>query len=169
MKNILLIFSIIPAFLFPVFRAKAQVKSKSFAIVLKRLLLHKVPEVSVDNAAALYNSYIFLDARENDEYAVSHLPGAMYVGYKKFKPVVLKNIPKDKPIVVYCSVGKRSENIAEKLINDGYKNVSNLYGGIFEWVNQGHEVYNGSNKKTPNVHAYNFLWGQFLYKGKKVY
>ncbi len=93
----------------------------------------------------------------------------MYVGYKEFNPEVLKNISKDKPIVVYCSVGKRSENIAEKLINDGYKNVSNLYGGIFEWVNQGHEEYNLTNKKTPNVHAYNFLWGQFLDKGKKVY
>ena len=124
---------------------------------------------SVNNAAASYGSYIFLDAQENDEYAVSHLPGGIYVGYKEFKPVALKNISKDKPIVVYCSVGKRSENIAEKLINDGYKNVSNLYGGIFEWVNQGHEVYNLTNKKTPNVHAYNFLWGQFLDNGKKVY
>jgi rhodanese-related sulfurtransferase len=168
MKRVILIFLISIAFIFLFIELSAG-RSKSFAFVLKRLLSHKVPEISINNAAALYGSYIFLDARENNEYVVSHLPGAIYVGYKEFKAEVLKSISKDKPIVVYCSIGKRSESIAEKLISEGYKNVSNLYGGIFEWVNQGHEVYDRTNKKTPNVHAYSFAWGRFLNNGKKVY
>lgn len=50
----------------------------------------------------------------------------------------------------------------------GFKNVSNLYGGIFEWVNQAHEIVNDSGK-TDSVHAYNRFWGMWLQKGKKVY
>ena len=47
---------------------------------------------------------------------------------------------------MYCSIGKRSEKVTQKLKKAGYNNVSNLYGGIFEWVNQGNEVVDTNNK-----------------------
>lgn len=147
----------------------AQVKSKSFNFVLKTMLSADVPTITVAEAAKATNNYLFLDAREQEEYSVSHLPDAEFVGYKNFDLSRVKSISKDKPIVVYCAIGKRSEDIAEKLTKAGYKNVKNLYGGIFEWVNQDHEVYDKQNKKTSNVHAYNRLWGRFLDKGNKVY
>jgi rhodanese-related sulfurtransferase len=147
----------------------AQVKSKSFNVVLKTLLNNNVPVITVPEAAKGFNSYLFLDSREEAEYNVSHILNARFVGYKSFTTSSLSSIDKKKPIVVYCSIGKRSENITKKLKEAGFVNVTNLYGGIFEWVNQGHPVFNNQNKKTENVHAYSRFWGQWVDKGIKVY
>jgi rhodanese-related sulfurtransferase len=46
---------------------------------------------------------------------------------------------------VYCSIGKRSDEITKMLGEAGFTNARNLYGGIFEWVNQGHPVFNSQN------------------------
>lgn len=169
MKKFSTIFFICLMFILFAIVAKAQVKSKPLGFVLKRLLSHNVPEISVARAAASPGSYTFIDSREYDEYSVSHLPEAIYSGYKDFKMDALKDVRKDRPLIVYCSIGKRSEDITGKLIKQGYTNVYNLYGGIFEWVNEGYPVYDHQNKRTQNVHAYNWLWGRFLQKGNKVY
>ena len=71
--------------------------------------------------------------------------------------------------LVYCSIGVRSENIGEKLQQLGYTNVYNLYGGIFEYKNEGGTVYNLQNKPTDSVHTYNKKWSKYLTKGNKVY
>ena len=81
----------------------------------------------------------------------------------------VKNVAKGAEIIVYCSIGKRSEQITQKLDKAGYSNVSNLYGGIFEWVNQGGEVVDVNNKRTNRVDAHGRFWGQWLDKGEKVY
>ena len=76
---------------------------------------------------------------------------------------------KDREIIVYCSVGKRSEDIGEKLINAGYKNVKNLYGGIFEWVNEALPIVDNSGKQTNKIHAYSKDWGVWVIKGEKYF
>ncbi|MBK7939615.1 MAG: rhodanese-like domain-containing protein [Lewinellaceae bacterium] len=145
-----------------------QVKSGAYRAMLKTLLDHSVPEVQVQQVAADSAATLFLDAREPKEFEVSHIQGAMHVGYDHFDMTQLSDIQKDTNIVVYCSVGYRSEKIAEKLLAAGYKNVSNLYGGIFEWVNQGHPVHDEKGQ-TNEVHAYSKTWGIWLRKGKKRY
>ncbi len=146
----------------------AQVKSESYSLMLKGLLHHSVPEIQVQEAATDASTLVFLDARESAEFAVSHLAGAIPVGYDHFTVAALPDISKNAHVVVYCSVGYRSEKVAEQLQAAGYTNVSNLYGGIFEWVNQGHPVVD-SVGPTERVHAYSWTWGVWLQKGKKVY
>lgn len=153
--------------LLSVWVCSAQVKSAAYRSMLKNLLSHTVPEITVDSARQVSNA-VFLDAREPKEFEVSHLQNAKYVGYDHFSMANLPAVPKDTPVIVYCSVGYRSEKVAEKLIAAGYTNVSNMYGGIFEWVNEGQSVYN-KDGATPKVHAYNRTWGVWLKKGKKVY
>lgn len=146
----------------------SQVQSVSYELMLKGLLQHSVPEIQVQDAAKMADKAIFLDAREPREYEVSHLKGAVYAGYDHFDLSSLAHVSKDQEIIVYCSVGYRSEKISEKLRAAGYKRVSNLYGGIFEWVNQGHPVCDAQGT-TSKVHAYDRTWGIWLNKGKKVY
>ncbi|MEZ4919143.1 MAG: rhodanese-like domain-containing protein [Saprospiraceae bacterium] len=137
--------------------------------MLKTLLGHTVPELGVAKVAPKASDFVWLDAREPKEYQVSHIKGAQLVGYDHFDIEALpEGLSKDQPIVVYCSVGYRSEKVAEKLRAAGFTRVSNLYGGIFEWVNQGHPVYKGE-QKTAKVHAYDKKWGVWLKKGEKVY
>jgi rhodanese-related sulfurtransferase len=149
------------------FSCQGQVRSSAYRSMLKRLLGHTVPELTVKQATATPTT-TFLDAREPAEYEVSHISGSKLVGYDHFDLNSVASIPKETPIIVYCSVGYRSEKIAEKLIAAGYTQVSNLYGGIFEWVNEGQTVVN-TQGNTDKVHAYNRTWGVWLRKGKKVY
>jgi rhodanese-related sulfurtransferase len=134
---------------------------------------HKnVPYMSVETLALPKTKAILLDAREEKEFKVSHLENAISVGYDNFKiEETLQKLPKDKAtkIVVYCSLGIRSETIAYKLIQEGYTNVYNLYGGIFEWKNADFQVIDTLGKSTEKVHAFNKSWGKWLKKGEKVY
>ena len=119
----------------------------------------------------LNGSPIILDAREPEEFRVSHIKGALNVGYNDFssEEKQLQNLDKTKPVVVYCSVGIRSEKIGEKLKKAGFTNLKNLYGGIFEWKNKGFPVIDSTGKKTENIHIYGKMWGQYLSAGNPVY
>ena len=84
------------------------------------------------------------------------------VGYFWFDMRNVYDIPYDATVVVYCSIGNRSENIAKKMIAEGYTCAYNLYGGIFEWVNQGNPVYKSNQVQTSEVHFYNNKWKSWL-------
>jgi len=137
---------------------------------LKKFNKESVPYVQVEELAGRENVHL-LDTREKGEFEVSHLKGALWVGHKTFEIDSLVNsLPKkDVEIVVYCSIGVRSENIGEKLLKAGYTNVKNLYGGIFEWKNKGYPVFDSENQETEKVHAFSKHWGKLLTKGEKVY
>lgn len=130
-----------------------------------------VPYISVQELAMPSNNAIILDTREPKEYAVSSLKNAICVGYDFFDLKTVTDTIKDKnqPIVVYCSLGIRSETIGEKLKAAGYTNVKNLYGGIFEWKNNDFDVYNSKEAATDSVHAFSEDWSKWLKKGIKIY
>lgn len=146
-----------------------QVESKSFQFLLNTLLSSKTLVVNIKEAAANRNSYTFLDAREAEEYNVSHISNALFIGYDHFELSAVNDLPRNTPLIVYCSIGKRSENITKELLKEGFNNVHNLYGGIFEWVNGGNGVVDNENKPTNKVHAYGRFWGKFLDRCEKVY
>ena len=79
-----------------------------------------VPYISVQELRMLQvkEEVILLDTRETEEFTVSKIEGAIQVGYNEFSSEkVLEQIqPTDDLIVVYCSLGIRSEEIGEKLI-----------------------------------------------------
>lgn len=139
-----------------------------YAAMLRGLLRESVPFVSVTQLRQLPNP-VLLDAREAPEFAVSHLRGARLVGYETFSLAAVHDVPKNAPIVVYCSVGARSEKIGAQLQQAGFTNVRNLYGGIFEWVNEGQPVVNAAQEPTNRVHAYSRTWGVWLRQGQPVY
>jgi rhodanese-related sulfurtransferase len=139
---------------------------------LVSLYRNTVPLISVTElkyALSKKEKLILLDTRALEEYQVSHLPKANFIDYKKFSTHDLDTLDRRTPVVLYCSVGYRSERIGEKLIAIGFRDVKNLYGGIFEWVNSGNPVVNAAGQPTENVHTYNRNWSQWLLKGVKVY
>ncbi|OAD45208.1 rhodanese-like domain-containing protein [Polaribacter atrinae] len=138
--------------------------------LLNKFNKNNVPYISVDTLTT--TKAILLDAREEQEYNVSHLENAILVGFDDFNiNETLEKLPTDKnaKIVVYCSLGIRSEIVANKLIKNGYTNVFNLYGGIFEWKNNNFKVMDTLGNTTEKVHAFNKEWGKWLTKGEKVY
>jgi rhodanese-related sulfurtransferase len=151
--------------------ACGQTTNRAYALLLKGMYGNAVPTLTPTELEATLQQkthLVLLDTRSEKEYGVSHLAGARLVVYETFDPGQLAGIPKATPIVVYCSVGYRSDRVGEVLQAAGYTQVHNLYGGLFEWVNQGRPVYNRQGK-TEKVHAYSRAWGVWLRKGEKVY
>ena len=138
---------------------------------LLKAKLNNLPPESFFNTVRQHEDALLIDVRTPAEFEVSHIKNAFLVGYDNFDTkLIKKSFPDlDTPIIVYCSIGVRSEDIGEKLVKLGYTNVKNLYGGIFKWKNQGYPVFDSSGNETEKVHAYSKLWGRLLTKGEKVY
>lgn len=125
-----------------------------------------VPLISVQKLHQNLNYVHVFDTREWDEFSVSHIPGATFIGYKSFDSELLAKIPKEAPIALYCSIGYRSEKIGEQLLKMGFTNVFNVYGSIFEWANQGYLLHDANGKVTAKIHTYNQRWSQWVEEGK---
>lgn len=130
---------------------------------LTRLLPFKTPLIGVEELYASEKKPILLDARARREFEVSHLPGAVFLGYgKELNESVLQGMDKDAEIVVYCSVGYRSDKIGQELQERGFTKVRNLYGSLFEWANRGYPLEDDRGRATDRVHTYNSRWGQWV-------
>lgn len=142
--------------------------TQKFDEMLRTLYKNSVPLISSEELKKERN-LIILDSREWDEYATSHLPNAIWVGYDNFNWSEVALFSRDANIVVYCSVGYRSERVGEWLQQRGFTRVRNLYGGIFDWHNRGNAVHNLAGIPTDSVHTYSRKWSRWLTRGKKVY
>ena len=151
--------------------AACGMQGQDFDQMVNDLIDQSVPLISVEELAKEKNevgNVVILDARAKEEFEISHLENAIWVGYEDFKMEGLDIDPQSE-IVVYCSVGYRSEKVAEKLEEAGYKHVRNLHGGIFKWMNSGYPVVDGREEETQKVHPYDDSWGKWLTKGVKTY
>lgn len=140
--------------------------------MLDNMLDKSIPYISINKLDSLLKQnpkLVLLDVREPREFKVSHLKHARCVGYNHFDIKLLPQISQQDTIIVYCSIGYRSEKIGEELKLAGFKNVYNLYGGIFEWVNNGNLIENNQDDTTKKIHAYDKNWGKWLKNGDKVY
>jgi len=129
-----------------------------------------VPYISVEDLHKNKKAYLILDTRKKEEFMVSHIPNAIWSSEKLDASAFAKAYPeKSQPIVVYCSIGVRSENFGESLQKLGYTNVYNLYGSIFSWKDKGYTVVNQQKKPTDSVHVYSKEWRKYLQTGIKIY
>lgn len=167
MNNRLLVSSLVSVLLFTSCTDN-RVESQAFGILLNSLLEHSTEEISVEEAMKL-DKVTWLDVRSREEFAVSHIPGASWLGDDAVPEEIIGHYTNEYPIIVYCSVGYRSEKVAIKLKNAGMLNVKNLYGGIFEWKNKGLPLTDSGGKLTDKVHAFDKKWGIWLQHGEKVY
>ena len=81
----------------------------------------ELPTITIDEASKIEKSAIFIDTREYNEYKISHIQNALLLVLNKPNWNILDKIPKNKAIIVYCSVGARSQNIGIKLKKEALK------------------------------------------------
>lgn len=143
-------------------QSPSPIENPKFKRVVDNSLSFDIDTISVGELKKCTTPYLLLDAREQEEFDVSHIKGAMYLGYDDPDYSVFKNVSEDTPIIVYCSIGYRSEKIAHKIKRMGFENVRNLYGSIFEWANQGNELCDDKDESTNVVHGYNRSWSKWI-------
>jgi rhodanese-related sulfurtransferase len=141
---------------------RPRLTNDAFDRKLTSLLSFKVPLIGVEELKAEREKFYLLDTREREEYEVSHIPGAKYAGYRDFDLAELKDVSRDTPVVLYCSVGYRSERIGKRLQKAGFTDVRNLYGSIFEWTNRGYPLENDQGKPVNRIHTYNKSWSRWV-------
>lgn len=104
---------------------------------------------------------LLLDVRARVEYEVSHLHHALWINAGEPVNKAMAGVARDQPIVAYCSVGYRSSAYCARLMKDGFTDVHDLKGSIFQWANTGLPVYRAGGI-VHHVHPYDRHWGQLL-------
>ncbi len=99
-----------------------------------------VPELDAVEVATRLSSDeppFLLDVREPWEWTVGSLEerGARLIPLGEL-PDRMSEVPKDRPVVVYCRMGERSRTAARKLLSEGWTSVYNLQGGIIAWARE---------------------------------
>lgn len=114
------------------------------------------------------NEVVVFDVREPEEYAVSHLEGAIQVDPEIDHDIFIQQYSKalsGKTVVFYCSVGRRSsllaDTVSDALIEAGSGDIYNLKNGIFGWHNESRPLTR-NNQSIDYVHPYSWRWKRYL-------
>ena len=100
-----------------------------------------VPELSPAEFAERWPDYasgehvVLLDVREPVEVATAAVEAALHIPMREV-PGRLAELNREKPLVVMCHSGGRSQRVAQFLLESGFSNVFNLRGGIDAWSTQ---------------------------------
>jgi rhodanese-related sulfurtransferase len=84
------------------------------------------------------NVYL-LDVRTPQEYGQGKLAGSVLIPIGEFEKRI-GEVPKGRPVIVYCAVGSRSRPVANLLAQRGYKEVFNMTDGIVGWYRNGFPI-----------------------------
>ena len=104
---------------------------------------------------------LLLDAREAEEFQVSHLSGAVPAATVRAALTAIQADSRQPTVVAYCSVGYRSSRLVSRLKARGITNVFNLEGSLFQWANEGRPLARADRLAT-RVHPYDDDWGELL-------
>ena len=137
--------------------------------LIKGVLHQQFPQIRVLPTSELDSWLVYanrrqpliLDARNPQEYAVSHLPNARLVATTEQLRQTLAGVEKNYPIVAYCATGGRACRLAEQLQREGYTNVYVLEGSIFQWVQEGRLLLSG-DERVAVVHPHSTWEGVLL-------
>jgi len=83
-----------------------------------------------------YSKIMVIDARDAEQFAKGHIPGAVNIEWRKVLEQRAK-LPKDKMVLIYCNTGSLSAQAGFALRVAGYENVRILQGGFEEWKSKG--------------------------------
>jgi rhodanese-related sulfurtransferase len=101
----------------------------------------RIREVTIDEVKAKLDrkeTFLLIDVREESEFAVDHLPGAIHLGKGIIERDVEDRVPdQNTPMVLYCGGGFRSALAADNLQKMGYTQVLSMDGGIRGWREKG--------------------------------
>lgn len=95
------------------------------------------PEITVQELEALRQAkadFLILDVRNPDEYEICNL-GGLLIPLKDL-PDQLDKLNREQLIIVHCHAGGRSKRATEYLLQQGFKDVRNLRGGIGAWADE---------------------------------
>ena len=93
-------------------------------------------QINAEEAATMMKEekdFVIVDVRTEEEYNEAHIADAICIPNESIEEEAINRLPdKEQLIFVYCRSGNRSKQAAEKLAEQGYKNIVE-FGGIKDW------------------------------------
>ncbi|MFZ1614980.1 MAG: rhodanese-like domain-containing protein [Holophaga sp.] len=88
---------------------------------------------------------LLVDVRTEAEYKDRHIPGTdALIPLQELAQRIHELEPwKGKPILLYCRSGNRTQQAAKLLQKHGFTDVTDLKGGIQEWISKGYGTATG--------------------------
>ena len=113
-------------------------------------------------AAQPSGDYLLVDVRSAAEWSVSHLPAAFRCEDPGAAVAEARRRHCTR-VVVYCSIGERSSQLAERMqALDPNLLIHDLAGGIFTWASEDRTLVDADGQPTRLVHPYDTSWGALL-------
>ena len=110
--------------------AKAAGETTQIRICSVQEAVHRIPD----------DSFFVLDVRDRkNRKAQGHIEGSHHV-YVGELPDHISEIPKNRPVIVYCDAGYKSSLAASILARHGINRVTNMLGGLTAWKKAGYPV-----------------------------
>ena len=95
--------------------------------------MNKFKNISVEETKELLRADNYLiDIRDEESFSISHIEGALNLSDKNIIEFV-KTSKKNKPTIIYCYKGISSQNAADYLSSQGFKDLYSVDGGFEEW------------------------------------
>lgn len=86
-------------------------------------------------------SVVLIDVREDHEWHTARIPGAIHLQKDILEHHIHEVVPdKSQTIYLQCQGGVRSMFAAQVLLEQGYKNVCNVEGGLMDWMSKGFPI-----------------------------
>jgi rhodanese-related sulfurtransferase len=96
------------------------------------MTVKKLSATELKNKIEQEEKLFLLDVREPNEYEYGHIANSILIPLNQI-PNKLSELDPEQEIVVICHHGMRSQQAANYLAQSGFKNISNLTGGIDAW------------------------------------
>jgi rhodanese-related sulfurtransferase len=95
-----------------------------------------IPEITctaLNDALKSNENFIIVDVREEHETVISKIEGSIHIPLGDIEDR-LAELDKSKALIMQCRSGGRSATATQILLENGFKDVRNLVGGINEWA-----------------------------------
>uniref|UniRef100_UPI00404974F6 rhodanese-like domain-containing protein n=1 Tax=Flavobacterium sp. TaxID=239 RepID=UPI00404974F6 len=97
---------------------------------------------SPENLERLINGiFQYATKAEEHEFSEGHLENALNIDVTADDfDAKVATLDKEKPVMVYCKLGGRSSKAATRLKELGFKNITDLEGGIMNWKSENKKI-----------------------------
>ncbi len=114
----------------------------------------EIREIAPQRLVRMKPHPLIIDIREEREYLLGHIEGAVHISRNLLEGKVLQIAPElTIPIVIYCAAGTTCTSAAEALLRLGYHNIFSLQGGLQNWLEAGGLVEEGQNDRSQAIYC----------------
>lgn len=102
-------------------------------------MVNEINAVELGGRLGSDNKPVLIDIRSEAEVMHGILPDSKHLPMHLI-PLRMNEFPRDREVVLYCRSGARSYHACMYLMQQGFRNVVNLRGGIVDWARSGLEI-----------------------------